>query len=116
MTGDRRDAAGTHREVLEIVGRDYRERHAPPPLDPNRNTVWCARPVFGDEELRSLVDSSVDFYLATNRLTEEFEARAAELLIVPLVTTDGWCLRWRSQLICDGGPDEAPRQHKADHL
>jgi len=80
MTGTRHDAADTRDEILELVSRYYRERHALPPFDPDRDPVRYAGRVFGEEELRSLVDSSLDFYLTASRFTEEFEAGVADYL------------------------------------
>jgi CDP-4-dehydro-6-deoxyglucose reductase, E1 len=80
MTGTRNDATDTRGEILELVSRYYRERHALPPFDPDRDPVRYAGRVFGEEELRSLVDSSLDFYLTASRFTEEFEAGVADYL------------------------------------
>ncbi len=60
--------------------RYYRERHAPRPFDPGRDPVRYAGRVFGDEEMRLLVDSSLDFYLTASRYTEQFEAGFADYL------------------------------------
>lgn len=78
MTAD--EAAATRREILELVGRYYRERHAPAPFEPGRDPVRFAGRVFGAEELESLVDSSLDFYLTASRFTEQFEAGLADYL------------------------------------
>ena len=80
MTDTRRDAATTRDEILALVSRYYRERHAPPPFDPGRDPVRYAGRVFGEEELRLLVDSSLDFYLTASRFTEEFEAGVADYI------------------------------------
>ena len=80
MTGTGHEAADTRDEILELVSRYYRERHALPPFDPDRDPVRYAGRVFGEEELRSLVDSSLDFYLTASRFTEEFEAGVADYL------------------------------------
>ena len=80
MTGTRHEAADTRDEILELVSRYYRERHALPPFDPDRDPVRYAGRVFGEEELRSLVDSSLDFFLTASRFTEEFEAGVADYL------------------------------------
>jgi len=80
VTGSRDDAAGTRDEILALVSRYYRERHAGAPFDPDRDPVRYAGRVFGEEELRSLVDSSLDFFLTASRFTEEFEAGFAEYL------------------------------------
>ncbi|MBA2719612.1 MAG: lipopolysaccharide biosynthesis protein RfbH [Chloroflexi bacterium] len=66
--------------MLALVGRYYRERHTPPSFDPARDPVRYAGRVFGEEEMRLLVDSSLDFYLTASRFTEEFESSFAERL------------------------------------
>jgi CDP-6-deoxy-D-xylo-4-hexulose-3-dehydrase len=80
VTGTRNDAEDTRREILDLVGRYYRERHAPPPFDRDRDPVRYAGRVFGEAELQSLVDSSLDFYLTASRFTEAFEAGIADYL------------------------------------
>jgi CDP-6-deoxy-D-xylo-4-hexulose-3-dehydrase len=80
VTGTRHNAAGTRDEILALVSRYYRERHAGAPFDPDRDPVRYAGRVFDEEELRSLVDSSLDFYLTASRFTEEFEAGMADYL------------------------------------
>jgi CDP-6-deoxy-D-xylo-4-hexulose-3-dehydrase len=80
VTDTRHDAADTRHEILNLVSRYYRERHAPPPFDPDRDSVRYAGRVFGEEEIRALVDSSLDFYLTASRFTEEFEAGIADYL------------------------------------
>jgi CDP-4-dehydro-6-deoxyglucose reductase, E1 len=74
------DAADTRSAILELVGRYYRERHAPRPFDPDRDPIRYAGRVFGEAEMRALVDSSLDFYLTASRYTEEFEAGFADYL------------------------------------
>ncbi len=70
----------TRSDILDLVGRFYRESHVRPPFDPDRDPVRYAGRVFGEEELRSLVDSSLDFYLTASRFTEAFEAGLADYL------------------------------------
>ena len=74
------DSESTRREILELVGRYYRERHAPGSFDPGRDAVRYAGRVFGEAEMRALVDSSLDFYLTASRYTESFEASFADYL------------------------------------
>src|SRR5258705_2119672 len=74
------DSADTRIEILELVARYYRERHAPAPFDPGRDPVRYAGRVFGEEEMRYLVDSSLDFYRPASRYTEEFEVGFADYL------------------------------------
>src|SRR5664280_2372027 len=80
MTDTSDDAATTRDEILALVSRYYRDRHAPQPFDPARDPVHYAGRVFGEEEMRYLVDSSLDFYLTASRFTEEFEAGVADYL------------------------------------
>jgi CDP-6-deoxy-D-xylo-4-hexulose-3-dehydrase len=80
MTDSRDDAADTRAQILKLVGQYYRERHVPPPFDPDGDPVRYAGRVFGEEELRNLVESSLDFYLTASRFTEEFEAGVADYL------------------------------------
>lgn len=80
MTVTGQYAADTRKEILELVGRYHRERYAPSSFDPDRDPVRYAGRVFGEEELRYLVDSSLDFYLTASRFTEQFEAGIADYL------------------------------------
>jgi CDP-6-deoxy-D-xylo-4-hexulose-3-dehydrase len=80
VTAKNVDATDTRSEILDLVARYYRERHAPTPFDPQRDPVRYAGRVFGEEEMRYLVDSSLDFYLTASRYTEEFEASFADYL------------------------------------
>src|SRR6185369_14935973 len=80
LTLDRDDPGETRREILELVGRYYRERHAARTFEPERDSVRYAGRVFGEEEMRALVDSSLDFYLTASRYTEQFEAGFADYL------------------------------------
>jgi CDP-4-dehydro-6-deoxyglucose reductase, E1 len=80
VTASGDDAAATRGEILELVGRYYRERHALPPFDPARDPVRYAGRVFGEEELQAAVEASLDFYLTAGRFTEAFEAGFADYL------------------------------------
>jgi CDP-6-deoxy-D-xylo-4-hexulose-3-dehydrase len=74
------DVADTRSKILDLVGAYYQERHVSPPFDPDRDPVRYAGRVFGEEEMRYLVDASLDFYLTAGRFTEEFEAGVADHL------------------------------------
>ena len=80
MTTRRDDSAEARSEILDLVGAYYQQRHVPPPFDPDRDPVRYAGRVFGEEEMRLLVDASLDFYLTAGRFTEEFEAGVADYL------------------------------------
>ncbi len=66
--------------ILDLAAAFYEERHAGRPFDPEKDPVRYAGRVFGEEELRYLVDASLDFYLTASRFTEEFEAGVADHL------------------------------------
>ena len=75
-------AAELRGRILELVAEFHAEQHAARPFDPERDPVRYAGRVFGADELTTLVDSSLDFYLTASRFTEEFEAGFADLLDV----------------------------------
>ncbi len=70
----------TREEILELVKKYYTEKFTSRPYDPETNMVHYAGRVFDAEELVTLVDSSLDFFLTANRYTEEFESSFAEYL------------------------------------
>jgi CDP-6-deoxy-D-xylo-4-hexulose-3-dehydrase len=70
----------TREEILELVKKYYNEKFTSRPDDPETNQVHYAGRVFDAEELVTLVDSSLDFFLTANRYTEEFESSFAEYL------------------------------------
>ena len=61
-------------------GSTYQEQFASRPFNPGRDLAHYAGRVFGEEEMRNLVDSSLDFYLTASRYTERFEAGVADYL------------------------------------
>ena len=66
--------------ILELVHEFYQAQHTGRPFDPGSDPVRYAGRVFGGDEVASLVDSSLDFFLTASRFTEEFEAGFAEYL------------------------------------
>ncbi|MGJ5813088.1 lipopolysaccharide biosynthesis protein RfbH [Paludibaculum fermentans] len=83
-----RDKAGIRRQILELVS-EYHEasESAKPGFAPGSSTVHYAGRVFDADELRTLVDSSLDFWLTAGRFTESFESGLAEFLGVENVLT-----------------------------
>ncbi len=77
--------------ILDLVGQYARAFHAPKPFQPGSSPVPVSGKVYGEEEVRSLVDASLDFWLTTGRFNEAFEARLAERLGVrhALTTNSG---------------------------
>lgn len=77
--------------ILDLVGEYARSFHAPKPFVRGESPVPVSGKVYGEADMRSLVDSSLDFWLTTGRFNEAFEARLAERLGVrhTLTTNSG---------------------------
>ncbi|MBA4048853.1 MAG: lipopolysaccharide biosynthesis protein RfbH [Sphingomonas sp.] len=78
---------GLRRVILDMVGEYARTAHATKPFVPGNSPVPVSGKVYGEEEMRLLVDSSLDFWLTTGRFNQVFEARLAERLGVRHVLT-----------------------------
>lgn len=66
-------------QILALVADYHAAAFAPQPFVPGETPVPVAGRVFDASDLRSLVDSSLDFWLTTGRFAEEFERRLATL-------------------------------------
>jgi CDP-4-dehydro-6-deoxyglucose reductase, E1 len=75
-----RPPAELRQQILALVRDYYRAQFAGRRFDPAKDLVHYAGRVFDDEELCSLVDASLDFYLTANRYAERFEAEFAGYL------------------------------------
>lgn len=64
-------------EILNLVEEYYTEAFAPKEFIPGQNSTPVSGKVFDAEELRYLVDSSLDFWLTTGRFAAEFEKEFA---------------------------------------
>ena len=67
-------------QILELVRQYAREKFASRAFESTKDLVHYAGRVFDEEELYSLVDASLDFFLTANRYAERFEAEFASLL------------------------------------
>src|SRR5690242_834377 len=63
--------------ILELVAEYHAEAFAPSPFVPGETTVPVSGRVFDAEDMRSLVDSSLDFWLTTGRFAAQFEKQFA---------------------------------------
>jgi CDP-4-dehydro-6-deoxyglucose reductase, E1 len=72
----------TRQEILKLVRRYYLEKFAGKEFDSTNDLIHYAGRVFDAEELCSLVDAGLDFYLTANRYAERFEAEFADFLDV----------------------------------
>jgi CDP-6-deoxy-D-xylo-4-hexulose-3-dehydrase len=70
----------TRDQILDLVKQYYVEKFSTKNFNPGKDTVHYAGRIFDDDELCSLVDSSLDFFLTANRYADEFEMNLAEFL------------------------------------
>ncbi|MBT0668671.1 lipopolysaccharide biosynthesis protein RfbH [Novosphingobium profundi] len=64
--------------ILDLTGEYARRFHAPKPFVPGESPVPVSGKVYGENDMRLLVDSSLDFWLTTGRYNDAFEKRLAE--------------------------------------
>jgi len=85
------DEAELRSLILDLTGEFARRFHAPKPFVPGESAVPVSGKVYGANDMRNLVDSSLDFWLTTGRFNDEFEARLAKRLGVAhaLTTNSG---------------------------
>jgi CDP-6-deoxy-D-xylo-4-hexulose-3-dehydrase len=75
--------------ILDLVGQYARAFHAPKPFVRGESPVPVSGKVYGEADMRSLVDSALDFWLTTGRFNETFEAKlAARLGVKHALTTN----------------------------
>ena len=67
-------------EILALVRRFSREQFAERPFVATESRVAYAGRVFDEEELVSLVDAALDFWLTTGRFADQFERQLAHLV------------------------------------
>jgi CDP-4-dehydro-6-deoxyglucose reductase, E1 len=77
--------------ILKLVAEYHDEAFAPRDFEAGVHPVLVSGRVFDENEVRHLVDASLDFWLTTGRFAEEFEARFADLLGI------------RHALLCNSG-------------
>lgn len=63
----------TRKEIMELTRKYYRETFGTQRFDSKKDLIHYAGRVFDDEELVNLIDSSLDFFLTSNRYTDQFE-------------------------------------------
>lgn len=80
-------AAELRAQILEKVEEYTALAHAQENFEPGISSVPVSGRVYGAEELRSLVDASLDFWLTTGRFNDAFEKKLGEFLGVRNVLT-----------------------------
>lgn len=71
---------GLRAQILALVEEYARVAHAPQMFDARESHVAVSGKVYDAEELRTLVDASLDFWLTTGRYNEMFENRLGHVL------------------------------------
>ena len=74
------EAAALRAQILELTEKYAALAHGPREFVADKPVVPVSGKVYGAPELRSLVDSSLDFWLTTGRFNDAFEARLAAYL------------------------------------
>jgi CDP-6-deoxy-D-xylo-4-hexulose-3-dehydrase len=69
-------------EILKLTRAYYEERFADNEFIPGKSRVNYAGRVFDDQELRKLVESSLDFWLTEGRFSEEFATKISDFLTI----------------------------------
>ncbi|MEO1968994.1 MAG: lipopolysaccharide biosynthesis protein RfbH [Sphingomonadaceae bacterium] len=83
------DEAQLRSLILDLTGEYARRFHAPRPFEPGVSPVPVSGKVYGDTDMRNLVDSALDFWLTTGRFNEEFEQKlAARIGVQHALTTN----------------------------
>lgn len=67
-------------QILDLTAEYARVAHASAPFVPGQSTVPVSGKVYGDTDMVSLVDSSLDFWLTTGRFNTAFEKRLAAFI------------------------------------
>lgn len=74
------EAKALRSQILDLVARYHDVEFVDSPFVPGRTPVPVAGRVFDANEIVSLVDASLDFWLTTGRFAQEFEQRFAEVM------------------------------------
>jgi CDP-6-deoxy-D-xylo-4-hexulose-3-dehydrase len=75
-----REAEDLRRRILDLVAEYHTAAFPPRTFEPGKSAVPVSGKVFDAHELRSLVDSSLDFWLTTGRFAAEFEQAFAKFM------------------------------------
>ncbi len=84
---DSGEALALRHQILDLVTRYAEIAHKPRSFVPGTSPVLVAGKVYGPEEVRSLVDASLDFWLTTGRFNDAFEDRFRNFLSLRFAIT-----------------------------
>ncbi|MGY8992084.1 MAG: DegT/DnrJ/EryC1/StrS family aminotransferase, partial [Rhodospirillales bacterium] len=74
------DPEQLRQEILNLVERYHAASHPDQAFDPNKSPVPVSGRVYEAADMRSLVDSSLDFWLTSGRFNEAFELKLKRFL------------------------------------
>ena len=74
------DAQQLRAQILELVEKYHALQFAPTPFEKGQTSIPFAGRVFDAEEVKLLVDSSLDFWLTTGRFAQTFEKQFARFM------------------------------------
>src|ERR1051325_4383899 len=77
---DRRSAEEIRGEIMALVDEYACLAHLPAPFVPGKSAVPVSGRVYDASDIKSLVDSALEFWLTSGRFNDAFEARLAEIL------------------------------------
>jgi CDP-6-deoxy-D-xylo-4-hexulose-3-dehydrase len=81
------DEAQLRELILDLTGEYARRFHAPKSFVAGASSVPVSGKVYGEQDMRMLVDSALDFWLTTGRFNTAFEEKLGRRLGVPHVLT-----------------------------
>lgn len=82
-----RDAETVRAEIMALVEEYCGLVHAPKIFDPHRSPAPVSGRVFDGSDVRTLVDSALEFWLTTGRFNAEFESKLAKRIGVRYAQT-----------------------------
>jgi CDP-6-deoxy-D-xylo-4-hexulose-3-dehydrase len=82
-----RDPAIVRDEIMALVGEYCDLVHAPKPFVPGQSSAPVSGRVFDATDVRSLVDSALEFWLTTGRFNDQFQQRLANRIGVRYAQT-----------------------------
>jgi CDP-6-deoxy-D-xylo-4-hexulose-3-dehydrase len=82
-----RDPAIVRDEIMALVGEYCDLVHAPKPFVPGHSSAPVSGRVFDATDVRSLVDSALEFWLTTGRFNDQFQQRLANRIGVRYAQT-----------------------------
>ena len=71
------EAQALRSQILELVGRYAEVAHTDPAFEVDLPRLPVSGKVYGEPELRYVVDAALDFWLTTGRFNDAFEAALA---------------------------------------